>query len=117
MFDRCRDHLQHALAVGQYIVIVEAQHAIAPRREEGITAKITLKMLGLEVLTTIDFNHQTDRVADKVRNIWADRNLSSKVRAIYAVCAQCVPNASFSVSRISAQRTSSASLLRRNTPC
>ena len=69
---RSNNHFQHAVAIAQHVVIPEAEHAIAFRREPSVAFGIT-RVLG--VLPAIDFDDEALVMADKINRKTADRCL------------------------------------------
>ena len=104
MLDRRRNRFQHALPIGQHIVIVESKHAIAFGREEAITTCVTLEMLGLKMLSAINFNNKMRSMTYEISDIRTDRCLPPKTRAIQAMRSQSKPDDSFGICRLSSQR-------------
>src|SRR4051794_10708121 len=70
---------QHAVDVGQHLVVPEAQHAITMRLKQRGALKVRTHIN--RVLASIDLDHQLSFVAYEIRNVSADLNLPTKVTA------------------------------------
>jgi hypothetical protein len=59
-------------------MIVEPQHTVASRYQECIASRITMRVLELEMLPTVDFDDEPGRMTHKVDDKWSDRRLTPK---------------------------------------
>jgi hypothetical protein len=95
-----RDCLHHTLDIGEHIVVPEPQHAIVARVQVRGSLRIRCDATRLIVLSTIEFDHQTRAMAGEVREVWTNRCLPAKVRAVDAQAAKMLPQNPFGIGRL-----------------
>ena len=52
--------------------------------KKGVAARIALRLLCFEVLPAVDLDDETCGVADEIHDIWTNRSLAAKARALLA---------------------------------
>jgi hypothetical protein len=72
-------------------MIVEAKNAKAFAREESVSASVALHMLRLEMLATVNLDHQVCSMTHEINDIRTNRSLATKARAAHAMRAQRSP--------------------------
>jgi hypothetical protein len=60
-------------------------------------------VIGLAVLTTIQFDHDAQLVAGEVRKVWTNGGLPAKMSVIYSETSQVLPEFSLGICHVSAQ--------------
>jgi hypothetical protein len=105
------DHLEHARAIAQHVMIPEAQNAITFRYEPTIALNVACI---LSVLATIDLDDQPLLLTNEVDNVAADWHLPPEAQSVEAMCPQHEPEASLGVRHVAAQRFGAGAMDWRN---
>jgi len=93
--------LSHAsLTIAQHVVIPEADDTISFRLYKSIADYVLRRTM----LSSIDFDHEARTMADKVRNVMADRHLPAEARFGKRLSQQ-TPHVRFCVRRITAHHS------------
>jgi hypothetical protein len=93
-------------------MVVKAQNAKTFLGEKCISARIPLLLFRVEVLSAIDLDHETRRMADKIHDVWTNRRLATKTGALHAMSTKRRPYESLYVSGIGSKRPRSHALFR-----
>jgi hypothetical protein len=97
--ERFDDRLQYAGAVGENLVVPEAENAPALRSQRGVSAVV---VAGAGMLAAIGFDDQASFKADEIDNIRGDRKLASEAPA-EAAAAQFSAQRLLGIRRVSSQ--------------
>ena len=73
------DHLQHPIDIGEDIIVPEAKDTIALRLEIGGSLGVTSRDGVGCVLSAVEFDDDTFRVAGEIREVRTDRRLTTPV--------------------------------------
>ena len=95
-----RDYLSNTLQVRKYVVVPEAQHAIAFGLEKGSSTLIGVLS---RMLTTIGFHDQPALLAHEIGNEWTDRLLPPELGAIQLAVAERGPELALGIGHFAAQ--------------
>lgn len=102
-----RDGFQHAVHIGEHLVVPEANDLETFRFEEGSARGVRF----CAVLPAIDLHDQSRLEAEKVRDEAADGHLPAELRVVQLPVPQSRPQQHLRISRVSTQ---TAYLLSRN---
>jgi hypothetical protein len=116
MFDCCHDHLQHSVAIGKHVVIVETQNAIPLGRQKGVSPRIALDVFRLEVLPAVDLDNDVGGVTNKVDDEGTDWRLTSKARTEQPVSAHSIPDGVLRIGGLLSKRSRARALPLRHLP-
>src|ERR1700687_2736713 len=97
-------------------MVAESKHAIAFTCEETVPSRVTLLILRLEMLSTVNLNDQARVVADEVDDEGSNRGLAPKACAVEPVRAHHIPDDPLGIGQISAQRARADAQLGRDMP-
>src|SRR5262249_61587461 len=77
-----RNRFENALPVNHDVIVVEAQNAKAFAGKISISAGGALLLFLFEVLSTLDLDNEPCRVGEGNHDVWANRCLATKTRAV-----------------------------------
>src|SRR4051794_19864936 len=97
------DALHDPFDVAQHLVVPEAQHAITLLLQIVRSLHVVFDVIGLAVLTTIQFDHDAQLVAGEVRKVWTNGGLPAKKSVIYSETSQVLPEFSLGICHVSPQ--------------
>ena len=91
------DDLKHSLRLLQHLQVIESQNSKAGCLQARSAPQISSLGRRLEVLASIEFDHQVCFQARKVSNERADGALAAELAALQTPVAQVVPQQAFGV--------------------
>jgi len=74
MMRNVQNRLQHASHIAGYLAVPKADYAVAERLKLGSSIRIISGLIMM--LAAIELNDKMMAAADKIADIWTDRNLS-----------------------------------------
>jgi hypothetical protein len=87
--------MQHALGVGERVVVPEAEHAIAEGLQQGSATGVVLHVR--RMLAAVQLDDQLPLATAEVHDIWADGHLTRELGTEQAPIAKTRPEAAFHV--------------------
>jgi hypothetical protein len=102
-----RDHFEHAVDIRHHVIVPKSQHAVAVRPQIFISLRITRRLRRFAMLSAIQFNRETPRMARKVDKVRSDRRLPAKMRTVHRKATKPSPQFAFSIGRVASQLASS----------